>query len=170
MKFGIAAVAAVALVSGCGDSTAVESESERPVMFEPCDDIPDEAIAELGFDPATADRGVAGVDQWGWGICKWSGETHNIAISYAERSLESLRDTGNNTDIRHVGEPTPEAHTWRRLGEEEFICEVTWPNGTGAGQLTVYKRPGADGERMTENICDAAVGYAIALGDLLPRG
>ncbi|EOM76380.1 hypothetical protein Rrhod_2173 [Rhodococcus rhodnii LMG 5362] len=53
-------MAVVALVSGCGGSDVVEWETERPVMFEPCDDIPDEAIAELGFDVSTEDRG-------GWG-------------------------------------------------------------------------------------------------------
>ncbi|EOM76379.1 hypothetical protein Rrhod_2172 [Rhodococcus rhodnii LMG 5362] len=34
----------------------------------------------------------------------------------------------------------------------------------------MYKHSGVDGESMTEDVCDAAVRYATALGDLLPRG
>ncbi|TXG91506.1 hypothetical protein DW322_16505 [Rhodococcus rhodnii] len=103
-------------------------------------------------------------------MCSWTAETHAITVSYTERSVDSLREATDNTDFRPWSISVPGAESWRRLGFEDLICELTWPHGAGAGQMAVYKHSGVDGESMTEDVCDAAVRYATALGDLLPRG
>lgn len=94
MKAAAAALCAAALLAGCA---AVEGRAEpenataTEPSFNPCDDIPDDAIRAIGMDPATESRDIFGVHQPGWNICGWNNSTHFIAVFTTNYTIGDIR-------------------------------------------------------------------------------
>ncbi|CRK50453.1 conserved exported hypothetical protein [Rhodococcus sp. RD6.2] len=121
---------AAALVSGCG-TVSGQAEAEDPTAsdpaFDPCEDIPDEALREVGMDPATEGRDILGVHQPGWNLCGWGGESVTLSAYASNYTLDDVR--------RHPD----------YVGFEEIELD-------GSAGLTFRHRAFAEGE-----ICYAAV-------------
>ncbi|EME22361.1 hypothetical protein G419_05497 [Rhodococcus triatomae BKS 15-14] len=104
--------------------------------FEPCDDIPDDVIRQLGFDPATEDRDVMGVKQPGRNICFWSGDSGHLSVESNLFELDAVRQDPNFLDLRDVdisGHPgLAFSHEGYREGENCYAA-----TGTQSGLLMV---------------------------------
>ncbi|MFD4468311.1 DUF3558 domain-containing protein [Rhodococcus sp. NPDC058505] len=99
------AAAAVA-VAGCG-TVSGEAGPEQPTAsnpaFDPCDDIPDDAIRAVGMDPATESRDILGVHQPGWNLCGWNNATHFLSVLATNYSIEDVR---RNADYESFSDST----------------------------------------------------------------
>jgi predicted small secreted protein len=98
-------VCAAGLVAGCG---TVDGQAEpvgsaiKESPFEPCDDIPDDVIRELGFDPATEDRDIMGVKQPGRNICFWNGSAGYLSVESNLHGLDTIQRNPSFLDVRDV--------------------------------------------------------------------
>nr|WP_238558957.1 DUF3558 family protein [Rhodococcus rhodnii] len=126
------------MAAGCGSSEPGEPdaapETNEPAVWDPCEELPDDVIAGIGFDPSSMEREIAGVEQPGWQICTWRGERKGLTIlTTVTRSLDSLRDEADNVDKRSVAIPDPDSQIWRPAHSIDTVCEIMWPIGDGAG-------------------------------------
>ena len=97
---GIAA--ALLLVTACASSEngTPAADSSRPIAtaepatpepvegFDPCRDIPDDALAATGVDPATESSDVSGVEFTGWKVCGWEAPWYFLTVYLGEIGMD----------------------------------------------------------------------------------
>ncbi|WP_137876251.1 DUF3558 domain-containing protein [Rhodococcus sp. Q] len=119
---------AAALVSGCG-TVSGQAEPENPTAsdpaFDPCEDIPDEVIVELGMDPATEGRDILGVHQPGWNICGWNDDSVAMTAYSARLPLSDVRlntDYQDFQDIALDGQPALMFHSVEPISVRCYVA------------------------------------------------
>lgn len=131
---------AAALVSGCG-TVSGQAEPENPTAsdpaFDPCEDIPDEAIRGIGMDPATEARDILGVHQPGAHICQWSNATNSIAVLSTNYTLDDVRRNPDNEAMTEIEVGGRRALVYRVSWDSpERTCDIAFPSGAGTVSIT----------------------------------
>ncbi|MGW4740555.1 DUF3558 family protein, partial [Nocardia xishanensis] len=104
---GVVLVAAIAgVVAACGGTTegapsTATSAAEVP-LFNPCIGIPDDVLRSAGVDPATEESGIAGVDQHGWEICRWSSKEFFMTVFSTSRTVGEFEKKPGNIEFQDV--------------------------------------------------------------------
>jgi hypothetical protein len=109
------------LVAGCG-TVSGEAVPESPTAsgsaFDPCEDIPDDAIRGIGLDPATEERGIVGVEQPGWRICVWDNMNEIVSVYASGFQLESIRQNPDFTEFVDIDLGDLSALMFRDVADE----------------------------------------------------
>ncbi|GAA4479387.1 hypothetical protein GCM10023094_24420 [Rhodococcus olei] len=142
----VAACCATLVAAGCG-TRAVDGQAD-PVgvaagepTFSPCDDIPDEALRQIGVDPTTESRDILGVEQPGWKICGWSGDRYSVSVLAAPHTLDDVRSSNENTDFTAVEIDGRSGVRYRKVADNEGKrCDLAIPSGSGVVLLFVRFR------------------------------
>ncbi|WP_308165309.1 DUF3558 domain-containing protein [Nocardia noduli] len=139
----VAAVIAPGLMA-CESSTSGSptSVSAVPVeLFDPCTGIPDDALQSAGVDPASEERGIAGVDQSGWKICTWKGARYYITVFSTGRTVSEFEQKPGNVDFRDVTIAGRNGREFRVAGaSKELGCDVLLPAQQGVLQLRITNK------------------------------
>ncbi|TCK00480.1 DUF3558 domain-containing protein [Nocardia alba] len=165
----IAGFAVVGLV-GCdsGESTSKGATSTaKPVLWNPCTEIPDAALTAAGVDPATEEKGVAGVPQPGWEICGWMAPKYGLTVYTSAKSLAEFEAKPGNADFADTTVAGRPARKFRVAGDSRnLICDVVFETRDGVVQLEVMNRASLDG---LEEPCVYLNSAASALVPTFPR-
>ncbi|WP_164874032.1 DUF3558 domain-containing protein [Rhodococcus spongiicola] len=106
MRAVLGAVCSVVLLAGCGGAVSGESAPAGPApgdpVFSPCDDIPDDAIREVGMDPATKSRDILDVHQPGWNICGWNSDQYSLSVFSTVYTFDDLRNNSEYEDFEAI--------------------------------------------------------------------
>jgi hypothetical protein len=131
---------AAALIAGCG-TVSGEAKPEDPAAsepaFDPCDDIPDEAILDMGMDPATEGRDILGVHQPGWNLCGWNDDSVAMTVFSARRPLADVRLNGDYQDFQDIDLNGQPALVFHSLEPISLRCYVATGTGSDGGLLMV---------------------------------
>lgn len=172
----IAAVTAT-LATGCaffgdGSETGVVPpmpDSEPIVIFNPCTDLPDETLAEVGLDPAT--KGVV-TDPEGestWRVCAWGtpDKLYQITVMSTTHTLDEARANENQV---HLGETTVNGRAARRSYDKAETDGRSCYTSIDAGQGMFEIAAGWVGEgAWTRDSCEVSDEFAAALEPHLPK-
>ncbi|MFD1811800.1 DUF3558 family protein [Rhodococcus gannanensis] len=151
---------AAALVAGCGTVSGQaepvgSAVGESP--FEPCDDIPDGVIRELGFDPATEARDIMGVKQPGRNICFWNGGAGYLSVESNLDGLAAIRQDPSFLDIREIDISGQSGLAFSHEGYREGRnCYAATETDAGLLMVSVTVDP------VSSNACQAAHSAAVA--------
>ncbi|MGW6425801.1 DUF3558 domain-containing protein [Nocardia sp. NPDC055053] len=144
----VAGLAVIGLV-GC-DSGETSSKgtttTAKPVLWNPCTEISDDALRAAGVDPATEEKGVAGIPQSGWEICGWRGSEYSLTVYTTAKTVAYFEQRPGNinfTDVTIAGRP---GRQFKVQGDSRnLICDVVFPTDRGVVQLEVGNSAIADG-------------------------
>ncbi|PTR22936.1 uncharacterized protein DUF3558 [Rhodococcus sp. OK519] len=167
----IGLIGAGLLLAGCGSgAVSGDAEAEGTVagepVFSPCDDIPDDEIAKLGFDPMTEDRDIMGVKQPGWNICGWMGAGPALSVFATTYTLDDVRKNEKNAEFIPVELNGRTAFSYREKSDEQRrSCDVAISTREGAALISVSYL-GID--PVTEDPCSISVRATRALAAYLP--
>ncbi len=168
----IGLVGAGVLLAGCGSgdvegtAAAVDGTAQEPV-FSPCDDIPDEALIELGLSPSTESPDIVGVKQPGWKICKWQGAGPALSVFATTYTLDDVRANARNVEFNPVEIGNRQGFTYRETTDKNRRnCDVALASGNGAVLVSVAYL-GVD--RVEEEPCSVAVQRATRIAPYIPR-
>ncbi|GGN99044.1 DUF3558 domain-containing protein [Nocardia rhizosphaerihabitans] len=161
----VAGLAVVGLV-GCGSgetSSKGATTTAKPVLWNPCTEIPDDALRAAGVDPATEEKGVAGVPQSGWEICGWSGPQYSLTVYTTNKSVAQFEEKPGNVDFRDVAIAGRSGREFRVAGaSKQLDCNVVFPASQGVVQLQVL------GSALIDNLGDPCQHLANAGEVLVP--
>ncbi|EME22393.1 DUF3558 domain-containing protein [Rhodococcus triatomae] len=119
---GVLLCAAAVLVAGCG-TVSGEAQPASPTSgdptFDPCDDIPDEAIRGIGLDPETEERGILGVEQPGWRICVWDNTNEIVSVYASGIPLEEVRRNPDFVEFDEIDLDGRKALTFRDAADAD---------------------------------------------------
>lgn len=167
----IVLVGAGLLLAGCGSGdvtgeAAPEGVAAGEPVFSPCDDIPDEAIRALGFDPTTEDRDILGVKQPGWNICGWMGPGPALSVFATTYTLDDVRANDGNTEFALLELDGRNAFTYRELSDKDRrSCDVAVGTSEGA---VLFSASYLGIDAVVEDPCAVVTRVAHALVDRLP--
>ncbi|MBC7304645.1 MAG: DUF3558 domain-containing protein [Nocardia sp.] len=128
---------------GGGDPGASRSTgattTAKPVLWNPCTEIPDAALTQAGVDPATEEKGVAGVAQSGWEICGWGGPDYSITVYTTNKPVDEFEQKPGNVDFRDVTIAGRTGREFKVTGASKDLgCDVVFPANPGVVQLQIF--------------------------------
>ncbi|MFD8102592.1 DUF3558 domain-containing protein [Nocardia fluminea] len=140
---------AVAGLVGCdsGEPTSKgATTTAKPVLWNPCTEISDAALTEAGVDPATEEKGVAGVPQSGWEICGWGGPDYSITVYTTDKPVSYFEQKPGNVNFTDVTIADRQGSQFRVQGDARNLwCDVVFPSEQGVVQLAVGNSAIANG-------------------------
>lgn len=162
---------------GCGSTTdgkPVEATSrsatatdEPAGLFDPCTEISDDLLRQMGVDPASEESGIAGVAFEDWKICGWDANWYSLSIYSSARTIDELRRNSSVTEFREVRVAQRAALEYRTKSDRPIDdCFVGFPVPGGVIEVQVlakYLEP------MQEEPCVVAGRDVNILDDVLPR-
>ncbi|NRI67778.1 DUF3558 domain-containing protein [Rhodococcus sp. MS16] len=164
----VAGILVWALV-GCG--SAVEGEAEplsgQAGLFDPCTDIPDRAIEDVGLDPLTKERDLVGVEELGWKICSWTGPWYFVVVLSNVYSLRDVRDNTDFTGFDDIQIGQRQGIQYSRVHDQVGAsCYIATPVKQGSIWLRVS---GMGLHPIEESTCTLATRYGAELETYWPR-
>ncbi|MFE7743609.1 DUF3558 domain-containing protein [Nocardia sp. NPDC057455] len=133
-------------VVGCEDTTSgspttSSSTTAAQALFNPCTEIPDDALRGAGVDPATEEPGIAGVPQSGWEICNWEGSRYFVSVFTTARTVSDFENKPGNVDFRDVTVAGRAGRQFKVEGaSKDLLCDVLFPARQGVIQLRVSNK------------------------------
>lgn len=132
-------------VVACGGSTEGTPTAEgsatsaAPVaLFDPCTGISDEALKASGVELASEEKGIAGIDQDGWEICKWRSKRYSITVFSTARTVEEFEQKPGNVEFQQVTVAGRAGRQFKVEGaSKDLLCDVLFPAQQGVIQLRV---------------------------------
>ncbi|WP_280256252.1 DUF3558 domain-containing protein [Nocardia wallacei] len=167
----LAVVLLVALAPGLGacnggdegGSTGAATSSAEAKLWDPCTQIPDDALQRAGVDPRTKESGIAGVHQSGWEICNWKGKRYTIALFSGSRSLQEIEGKEGNVDFQDVVIAGRSGRQYRVTGaSKNDTCNVAFSASQGVLEIMVGN------SLIVDNPGDPCVTLRIVGEELVP--
>ncbi|MEU1985237.1 DUF3558 domain-containing protein [Nocardia sp. NPDC019395] len=177
----VVTTAAVGLVAGCGpagEEPAAEGASttsrEQHVEWNPCSELPDEALRATGADPASKDTDFdAPGDKAVWRMCAWDSidGPYYIGVGATTYSQDDVRQNTTVEGFEPVQINDRSGLTFYPSGQADPIrrCYVSLP--MEMGMLTVYVdwRYSQRDSLPESPPCGLAVEHAQTLAPFLPK-
>lgn len=174
-------ITAVGLVAGCSTSVdgepaaqgASESTREETVQWNPCTELPDEALTATKVDPASKETVTdAPGGPAAFRICHWD-STEGPYVVNVGSSTYSLDDVRNNADLTGFRDVQVGGRTGlinhEKSDEDNLHCWVNLPWSKGMVYVSIgwfYSKR----ESMPQSPpCDLAVQHATELEPYLPK-
>ena len=168
LRLVLAAFVIGLLTVSCGSTVVGEPEraSGQEGLFNPCTDIPDSVIEDVGLDPATEEIDISGVEQPGWKICSWTASRYYLIVFANDHTLDEARANPDFGGFKNIQAGTREAVQFHRKDDVEVErCYVGLSIEGGSIWVAVDLM---GGETMEEPTCDLAVDYVAKLDGFLP--
>ncbi|WP_378406892.1 DUF3558 domain-containing protein [Rhodococcus daqingensis] len=168
---GVLTALALVTTAACGTETVagsptIESPTAGQPTFDPCT-LPDDALREVGVDPATEDPDVFGVQASGWELCKWRGNQAFLVVFSTLRPIDEIKSNPKNTEFTPVTIGARDAVTYRETSDtRRENCDVAF--GTEGGSIMV-RIVTKDPRYVLPNPCELAVSATTTLDPHLPR-
>ncbi|WP_245671188.1 DUF3558 domain-containing protein [Nocardia amamiensis] len=132
---------------GCGTTTndsPTTTTSAAKALFNPCTEIPDDALRAARVDPATEETGIGGVHQSGWEICSWKdprGTSYSITVFSTARTAAEFEKKPGNVEFQDVTVAGREGRQFKVEGaSKDLQCDVLFPASQGVVQLRIHNR------------------------------
>lgn len=134
----------IGAVVGC------DAESGKPVatssapapLWDPCSQIPDDALRAAQVDPATGESGIGGVHQSGWEMCTWRGDEYHVTVYSTARTVAEFEQKPGQVDFRDV---TIDGRTGREFRVEgasmDLGCDVVFSAQQGVVGIGILNSP-----------------------------
>lgn len=173
----LAAVAATALVSGCTSTTegAATEVAAPPAtgpidIFNPCTELPDQVLSEVGLDPSTKTVTTDPAEgASSWRVCGWMTPDQLILVDVFSTS-HTLDEARANEDLVQKVEinvgSRPALRAYDKSETDGRSCYVSMQAEQGMFEIKAGWLA-ADG--WTRDICEVSAEYANALEPYLPR-
>ncbi|MGV9924947.1 DUF3558 domain-containing protein [Nocardia rhamnosiphila] len=144
---------AVLAVSGCaattggsaapGTTTAASVATEA--LWDPCTQISDDVLRQVGVDPSTRDNTISGVaDVEGWKLCSWHDKAsrwnYTLGVWSTTHSIDEIKADRNNVefvDVNISGRLGVQFGKVHDTNDEE--CYIAFPAAGQTIEVSAYK-------------------------------
>lgn len=173
----LATVAAAALVTGCTSSTggsatgtAAPTSTGPIAVFNPCTELPDRVLSEIGLDPATETVVTdAPEGESSWRVCGWRTPDNLIRVDVLSTS-HSLDEARHNENLVQKVETTvgsrPAVRSYDKSETDGRSCYISMGAEQGMFEISAawFEEDG-----WTRDICEVSSEFAAALDPHLPK-
>ncbi len=176
---GLAAVAVVVTVAGCGKSTSgtaapttTDTAAATAALWDPCTNIGSDILQKLGVDQSSKDTGIGGVQQPGWKDCTWAyppGHERSVTVWSTIHTIDEFKKKADDVDFVSISIAGRDGWRYHRVSDPNSEkCDLVFPaaqSSSGAYEISFYN---LDPSVMTPP-CDEAVSVAHLVVPLFPK-
>ncbi|WP_327149286.1 DUF3558 domain-containing protein [Nocardia sp. NBC_01329] len=176
----VAAVAvlagAVLAVSGCdattgGSAVAVTTTdaAATEALWDPCTQISDGVLRQVGVDPSTRDNTISGVENVeGWKLCSWHDKpvrwNYALGVWATSHSIEETKQDHNNIDFADVIVAGRSGVQFKRAEDShEEMCYLSFPVDGQSIEISIYKTVLTEDRRAPCDIASAAAEILVPI-------
>ncbi|WP_174184100.1 DUF3558 domain-containing protein [Nocardia barduliensis] len=167
------------VTSGCESGTngtatpsrTTDTSAATAALWDPCTQVPDQLLQEIGVDPSTKKSGVAGIEEPGFKVCGWydPGKPWNYSIDVWStiHSVEDFRRKPDNVDFSSITINSRSGFKFRsNKYDPDEACDLIFPTDFGAVEVTAFN-VSPKGRQVPP--CDRVTAAAEVLLPILPR-
>ncbi|WP_157227134.1 DUF3558 domain-containing protein [Nocardia asiatica] len=172
----VAALAGVVLVaSGCESGTngtatpspTVDTSAATAALWDPCTQVPNSTLQQIGVRPDTKRSGVAGVEEPGWKVCSWNNDDFNLGVSTTIHTVDVFKAKPDNIDFSDISIAGRDGVQHRRTSDRfNELCDLIFPANSGSYGVTISNRASA---KNPAEPCSRARAAAVILVPTFPR-
>ncbi|MEV3962507.1 DUF3558 domain-containing protein [Nocardia sp. NPDC050193] len=176
------AVAAVSVLagallaaSGCdaptGGLAAPQTTTNSAVteaLWDPCTEISDDVLRQVGVDPSTRDNTISGVENVeGWKLCSWHDKAsrwdYTLGVWSTTHRIEELRGDVNNVEFTDVSVSGRAGVRFKKAHDtQNSVCYLAFPFSDGALEISVFNSAASDLEQDPCRTADSAAVVLVA--------
>ncbi|MGW5386004.1 DUF3558 domain-containing protein [Nocardia sp. NPDC003963] len=173
----LATAAAAALVTGCTSNTggsatgtAAPTTTGSVEVFNPCTELPDNVLTEVGLNPASKDVVTdAPEGESSWRVCAWLTPDDLVLVSILSTS-HTLDEARTNENLAQPVETTvgsrPALRSYDKAETDGKSCYMSFAANQGMFEI---KAAWFEEEGWTRDICEITGEFATALEPHLPK-
>ncbi|MFC9894944.1 DUF3558 domain-containing protein [Nocardia sp. NPDC127579] len=175
VRVTVAVLGGAALVlSGCGEETSGTPEpstsGESAALWDPCTQISDTVLNQVGVDPSTKESGVAGVEEPGWKVCSWHDTktqwNYSLGVWSTVSTVDDFKKKQDNTDFLELSVAGRNGFSFRRTTDSDSEdCYLVFSSDSGAIEVSIFNT--LSGTSVAP--CDRARAAAEVLVPLFPH-
>ncbi|MBF6097216.1 DUF3558 domain-containing protein [Nocardia cyriacigeorgica] len=161
---------ALLAATGCnatneGTATPVSSTDQstsNEALWDPCAQIGDDVLAQLGVDPSTEDDTISGVENVpGWKLCSWHDKAsrwdYTLGVWATTHTIEESKKDPNNVDFTAITIAGREGVQFRRAYDKhDEVCYLSFPSNSQSIEISIHKSVLTTDERNPCVIASAA--------------
>ncbi|WP_431957159.1 DUF3558 domain-containing protein [Nocardia lijiangensis] len=171
VMLGVCAAVLVLGTAACAGSTegtaTTSTSAAQAALWNPCTELPDDLLRQIGVRPATEESGIAGVHQSGWEICTWAAPKYFLTVFSTSHTTAEVRNKPGNVMFDDVEVADRVATQYRVQGASmDLTCDLLFEARQGAVSVKVGNKAGEDN---LEDPCLLANRAAARLVAVLPR-
>ncbi|WP_327115404.1 DUF3558 domain-containing protein [Nocardia sp. NBC_01730] len=174
----VATFAGVVLVaSACGSqtegtatpSTVADPSAASAALWDPCTQVSDQLLQQIGVVSSTKKSGVAGVEQPGFKVCSWhdapSQWSYSLVVWSTTHTVDDFKKKPENTDFVNISVSGRDGFSFKTTtGANRDDCDLIFPADQGALQVSIFNT-----QKSTVLPCDRATNAAKVLVSEFPR-
>ncbi|WP_433603348.1 DUF3558 domain-containing protein [Nocardia sp. CA-135953] len=166
--------------TGCGSTnggtatpaTTTDKAAATAALWDPCTQISDEVLRQVGVDPSTRSNTIAGVPNVeGWKLCSWHDKPsrwdYTLGVWSTSHTIDESKKDGNNIDFADIVIAGRQGIQFRRAEDRnDEICYLSFPSGGQSIDISIYKTVLTKDNRGP---CVIAAAAADVLVPILPK-
>ncbi|MCX0270643.1 DUF3558 domain-containing protein [Nocardia zapadnayensis] len=179
----VALAGALLAVSGCDAATdgsaapvtTTDAAAATEALWDPCTQISDDMLRQVGVDPATRDNTISGVENVeGWKLCSWKDklarENYALGVWATTHTIEESKQDGNNVDFFDISVGGRHGVQFRRAYDKrDEVCYLSFPANGQTVDISVYKAYSTIGLEDDRPPCEIAAAAAEVLVPIIPE-
>ncbi|GAB2707324.1 DUF3558 domain-containing protein [Nocardia thraciensis] len=123
---------------GGGDGSKGPTTTAEAKLWDPCTQIPDDALVRAGVDPKAKESGIAGVHQSGWEMCSWRGRNYHVNVASGKRTVDEVVAKPGNVDLQDVVIAGRKGRQYRVEGaSKNDTCDIAFPAAQGVIEIMI---------------------------------
>lgn len=176
----VVAVGVLLLVTGCGSTKggtatpstgAAGTSAATAALWDPCTQVSDQVLQNVGLDPSSKKADVAGVPEPGWKVCGWHDPqtpfNYNVGVWSTIHTVDEFKKKKDNVDFVDISVNGRNGYQFRDAGYEVGeACYLVFPAAQGAFQITTLN-VSSKGRQVPA--CDRAKAAAEVIAPIFPR-
>lgn len=126
-------------------ASATDQSTANEALWDPCAQIGDDVLAQLGVDPSTEDDTISGVEHVpGWKLCSWHDKAsrwnYTLGVWATTHTIEESKKDPNNVDFTDVSIAGRDGVQFRRANDDkDDVCYLSFPANGQSIEISVYK-------------------------------
>lgn len=152
-------------------STTTDLAAATAALWDPCSEIPDATLSDLGLRASSAEPGILGADEPGWKICRWAEDevpaNFSMAVYSSVHTVDEIQAKPGNVEFNDVTVAGRSGLQYRdSVRDADEFCLIAFPTTSGFIQVDAINR---SAEAKQTPPCDRAHSFAEVLVPMFPE-
>ncbi|WP_169812962.1 DUF3558 domain-containing protein [Nocardia niwae] len=148
-------------------STTIDTSAATAALWDPCTQVSNNTLRQIGVRPDTKRSGVAGVEEPGWKVCSWNNDDFNLGVSTTIYTVDDFKAKPDNVNFSNISIAGRDGVQHRRESDRfNELCDLVFPANIGSFGVTISNRASA---RSPAEPCSRARAAAEILVPTFPR-
>ncbi|MEV2220427.1 DUF3558 domain-containing protein [Nocardia vinacea] len=143
-------------------ATTTDKAKATAALWDPCTQISDSILRDVGVDPSTRNNTISGVENVeGWKLCSWNDQpdraNYNLGVWSTIYTIEDVKGDENNIGFTNISIAGRSGVEFRKAHDRDGgECYLAFPSNGQTVEISIYKTTLTKDDRTSCVIASAA--------------